>query len=245
MSLTSIVILTLNNFPKTKACIDSIYRFTNQPYELIIVDNGSTDETLKYLKKLSDIKLICNKQNKGFAAGCNQGMKIAKGTQILLLNNDTIVSHNWLFNLLQALNSDSQVGMVGPLSNMTLPKQLYQVNYSNGTEYHEFALKHNIHDTSKWKPATILSGFCLLFKRKVMEQIGEMDEQYMIGNYEDADYCYRASRCGFRLLIAGDTFVHHDGNSTFKDSELNIISISNENRAKFIKKWGIDANELI
>ncbi|MDR4926183.1 glycosyltransferase family 2 protein [Peribacillus simplex] len=243
MLLTSIVILTFNNFLKTKTCIESINKYTNQTFELIVVDNGSTDETVNYLKQLPEITLICNKQNRGFAAGCNQGISVAKGTQILLLNNDTIVSHNWLENLSKALHSNSKVGLVGPMSNMTLPQQHYRANYSNEKSYHQFASNFNVHDPKKWKSVAIISGFCLMFKRKVLKKIGLLDERFTIGNYEDVDYCYRALHSGFTLLVAGDTFVHHYGNTTFSNNNLDIVSISNENKIRFIKKWGIDNPE--
>jgi GT2 family glycosyltransferase len=245
LSLTSIIILTLNNLAKTKKCLESIRTYTPEEYELIIVDNGSTDGTIPFLKQFPEIKLICNTENKGFAGGCNQALKIAKGEQFLLLNNDTIVSHKWLFNMLQALHSNSQVGLVGPLSNMTLHQQLYKMEYTNDEEYHRFALHQNIHNPGRWKSVPVLSGFCLLFKREVLGEIGLLDEQYNIGNFEDIDYCYRALKAGFKALVAGDTFVHHDGNSSFKKNGMNILLISHENRNKFIRKWGINPEKLI
>lgn len=146
MSLTSIIILTLNNLESTKLCLESIREYTSVPYELILVDNGSSDGTIEYLNQLADIQLVVNKKNRGFAGGCNQGIALSKGEQILLLNNDTVVSIRWLDNLLKALNSDDSVGITGPLSNWTLPNQFLQVGYSNLYEYHAYAHQFNNHD---------------------------------------------------------------------------------------------------
>ncbi|MFA9556919.1 glycosyltransferase family 2 protein [Evansella sp. AB-rgal1] len=243
MPLTSIIILTLNNLAITRKCLHSIYKYTKQPYEIIIIDNGSDKSMIKYLKKLQDIKLICNEENRGFSGGCNQGLKVAKGKQILLLNNDTVVSHNWLKNLSSALYSDKTVGMVGPVSNAALPQQLYHANYSNFIEYHRFASMHNIHNPNRWKSVAVLSGFCLLFKKEVLKKIGILDERFTLGTYEDIDFSYRAFRSGYKMIVAGDTYVHHDGNTSFKSNNINMKDISHINEKKFIKKWGIEKPE--
>jgi SAM-dependent methyltransferase len=94
--LTSIVILTHNQLSYTRLCVDSIRQCTDEPYELIFVDNASTDGTVEYLQSLGNIKLVLNAENRGFPAAANQGMQLAVGRQILLLNNDTVVPTGWL-----------------------------------------------------------------------------------------------------------------------------------------------------
>lgn len=242
--LTSIVILAFNNRQKTQACLESIRMFTGTPYELILVDNASTDDTLLYLRQQTDIKLIANKDNKGFAAGCNQGMSAAKGDQIVLLNNDTVVSYRWLDNLLGALHSDPRVGIVGAMSNWVIPLQQMKPPYSTEAEYHQFAEAFNRHDPAKWREVTCLSGFCVMFRRALVEAIGLMDERFIFGVYEDADYSYRAMKAGYSLLLAGDTFVHHAGNSGFKGGGLDMKKIAGLNRVAYIRKWGFDPDRI-
>ena len=98
---TSIIILTYNNLEYTKKCLESIKKYTEKnSYEIIIVDNNSTDGTREYLKKEKNLKVILNDSNEGFPKGVNKGIKIAnKENDILLLNNDTVVTTNWLKNL--------------------------------------------------------------------------------------------------------------------------------------------------
>jgi len=242
--LTSIVILTFNNWQKTLVCLESIRAYTTQPYELIVVDNASLDETLVNLRQMSDIRLIANKQNKGFAAGVNQGLLAARGEQIVLLNNDTIVSYRWLDNLLAALYSSPRIGIVGPRSNWVIPVQMLKTGCATEAEYHRFADAFNRHDPSKWQEVTCLSGFCVMFRRALVEQIGLMDEQFIFGVYEDADYSYRAMLAGYSLLLAGDTFVHHAGNSGFKGGGLDMKAIAGINRIAYIKKWGFDPDRI-
>ena len=101
--LTSIVIVTYNQIEFTRQCLDSIRLLTDEPYELIVVDNGSTDGTVEYLQAMPDVRLIENDSNRGFPAAANQGMAVAAGKQVLLLNNDVVVTTGWLGRMLRAL----------------------------------------------------------------------------------------------------------------------------------------------
>ena len=104
---TSIVILTYNELPLTKQCLTSIKKHTDdKDIEIIVVDNGSSDGTVDHLKSIPSLKTIFNEKNAGFAKGCNQGLDIATGDTVLFLNNDTIVTQNWLQSMLTLLYSD-------------------------------------------------------------------------------------------------------------------------------------------
>jgi glycosyltransferase involved in cell wall biosynthesis/2-polyprenyl-3-methyl-5-hydroxy-6-metoxy-1,4-benzoquinol methylase len=102
--LTSIVILTHNQWAYTARCLESVRFFTDEPYELIVVDNGSTDGTPDRLGEMSDVQLIANAENCGFPAGVNQGIAAANGRQVLLLNNDVVVTTGWLRRMLEAMD---------------------------------------------------------------------------------------------------------------------------------------------
>jgi GT2 family glycosyltransferase len=104
--LTSIVIVTHNQLACTRACLDSIRFVTDEPYELIVVDNGSTDGTVDYLRSCPDVKLIANADNRGFPAAANQGIQASAGAQVLLLNNDVLVTTGWLRRMLEAMHGD-------------------------------------------------------------------------------------------------------------------------------------------
>ncbi len=111
---TSIIILTYNELELTKKCLASIERYTDKDkIELIIVDNGSSDGTREYISNLPDVKVILNEKNLGFAKGCNQGIEAAGGENLLFLNNDTMVTKNWLTSMLRVLYHSEKAGMVG------------------------------------------------------------------------------------------------------------------------------------
>jgi hypothetical protein len=101
--LSSIVIVTHNELGYTRLCVESIRALTAEPYELIVVDNASTDGTLDELRAMQDVRLIANGTNRGFPAAANQGIKEARGRQVLLLNNDTVVTAGWLGRLLRGM----------------------------------------------------------------------------------------------------------------------------------------------
>lgn len=238
---TSIVILTFNQLEYTKKCIDSIRQYTKKnEYELIIVDNNSTDETVSWLKEQQDIKAIYNKENVGFPEGCNQGIAISTGDNILLLNNDVIVTSRWLDNLVQCLYSDSKIGAVGPITNNASNYQAICVKYQSETEMQLFAETTNRFNPKVWEERLKLVGFCLLIKKRVLDQVGLLDEQFSPGNYEDDDLSYRIRLAGFRLILCKDTFIHHFGSVSFRQDNAKYAALLKENGNKFVDKWGFD-----
>lgn len=240
-SVTSIVILTYNKLDYTKLCIDSIRTYTKAgSYEIIIVDNASTDGTVEWLKSQPDIRCILNTENLGFPKGCNQGMEIAKGTEILLLNNDTIVTKDWLTNLKKALYSDEKIGAVGPVTNCSVNYQDIEVGYKNVDEMQMFAANYNHTNARQWEEKVKIIGFCILFKRSVLDCIGFLDEQFSPGNYEDDDYCFRMITAGYKILLCNDTFIHHFGNTSFVYNEA-YGELLRRNEKKFAQKWGFNA----
>ncbi len=172
--------MTYNKLEYTKLCIDSIRKYTKSgTYEIIVVDNNSTDDTKEWLKEQNDIKLILNNENLGFPGGCNVGIKIAqKDNDILLLNNDTVVTPRWLENLKKCLYSDEYVGAVGAVTNNCANYQAIKTEYESIDEMIAFANKYNISDLSKWEQKVRLIGFCMLIKRVAIDKIGLLDEKF-------------------------------------------------------------------
>jgi GT2 family glycosyltransferase/tetratricopeptide (TPR) repeat protein/2-polyprenyl-3-methyl-5-hydroxy-6-metoxy-1,4-benzoquinol methylase len=235
--LTSIVIVTHNQLAYTRQCVDSIRQYTDEPYELIFVDNASTDGTLDYLGSLGEVRSIRNEKNLGFPSGANQGIRAATGNQILLLNNDTLVTTGWLRRLLRALHSDSKTGLVGPCSNCVSGEQQVEVTYDDLTGLDGFAWDFGKANNGRLQPTDRLVGFCLLIRREVIDSVGLLDEQFGVGCFEDDDYCRRASEAGFRLTIACDAFVHHFGGQTFIGAGVDFAALMRENQRLFEAKW--------
>lgn len=182
---TSIIILTYNQLDYTKKCIESIRQYTKDNiYEVIVVDNNSTDDTVEWLKKQKDIKIVQNNKNLGFPKGCNQGILAArKDYDIMLLNNDIVVTYNWLTNLKKSLYGSDDIGAVGPITNKAVYYQSIKVDYKELDEMQAFAKKFNIWDTQKHEQRIRLIGFCMLIKRQVLDKVGLLDERFTPGNF--------------------------------------------------------------
>uniref|UniRef100_UPI003D2893B8 glycosyltransferase family 2 protein n=1 Tax=Paenibacillus oryzisoli TaxID=1850517 RepID=UPI003D2893B8 len=240
--LTSIIIPTYNGLPLLKVCVASIRRHTDVPYELIVVDNGSSDGTAAFCMQ-EKIKLIAAPVNLGFPAACNLGLRLAEGSELMLLNNDTIVTRNWLTNLQRCLHEQPNVGMVGPVTNYASGRQRIRERFTTIVRMTD---KYNEANPQRWVETKRLIGMCLLFKREMLEKIGYLDERFSPGHFEDDDYCYRARLHGYRLLIAGDCFIYHKGSVSFRKKPRPLVRETIwRNRQKFIRKWGVDPRKFM
>jgi GT2 family glycosyltransferase len=238
--LTSIIILTHNGLSFTKECIASIFNHTREDFELIIVDNKSTDGTVGYLKTLPKTTVIANRINRGFPGGCNQGLSVAKGENIVLLNNDTVVTAGWLNRLLWWMNQDESIGIVGPRSNYVVPQQsVHPVPYETMREMQLFAARRSKSHFRQGCEADYLSGLCMVLKKSLIEQIGGLDERFNPGYYEDTDFSVRARISGKKLWVANDVYIHHYGSSSFKTNPFQQRRAILESEKKFMEKWKI------
>jgi len=242
----SIIIPTFNLLNYLAQTIDSVQRFTSN-YELIIIDNGSSDGTKSYLQALTKrdprIRCIYNQTNQGFARAINQGLSVAQGDYLIWLNNDVIVTPNWteqLRNCLMKAGSKlglERVGLVGPASNLVAGAQWVQKAQYQVDQLEDFAIQFAKANPENWVYTGFLSGFCLMLTRGVFNEVGLLDERFNWGGFEDNDYLLRAQAKGFKAVIAGDTFVHHWGYKTFDFPQFQSLRRGLANRWKFYEKW--------
>jgi GT2 family glycosyltransferase/tetratricopeptide (TPR) repeat protein len=243
--LVSIIVLCCNEVAFTRRCLESVLRHTRTPYELVAVDNGSTDATPAYLEEIrtrpgpARVVVIRNDFNRGFAGGCNQALASARGRYLVFLNNDTVVSDGWLAGLVGwALHDWPQVGLVGPVSNYAPPPQHVVGDYRELGGLDSFATRRRQEFAGKAIAVERLTGFCLLARREVLERVGGFDEGYGLGFFEDDDLCVRARDAGFRLVLAQDVFIHHFGSRTFAGLGVDSRQELQRNFAHFRAKWG-------
>ncbi|KAF9114963.1 hypothetical protein BGX30_006425 [Mortierella sp. GBA39] len=174
------------------------------------------------------------------------GLAAAGGDDLLLLNNDVTVTANWLTNMLAALHSREDVGLVGPVTNAASGRQKVEVAFQNIEEFQQVAARNNQSDPSRWVEVNRIIGMCLLMKRDVLSRIGFLDEAFSPGHYEDDDYCYRARLAGYRLLVCGDALVYHQGSASFMRSASDQIQqLIDRNHRLFMDKWHIDPRQFI
>jgi GT2 family glycosyltransferase/predicted Zn-dependent protease len=243
--LASIIVLCCNEVEYTRHCLESVLRQTRTLYELILVDNGSTDGTPAYLADVQRrpgperVVVLRNEQNVGFPAGCNQGLAEARGRYVVLLNNDTVVTAGWLDGLVAAvLHEWPSVGMAGAVTNYGRAPQQVPCGYAGLDGVDAFAARRRREFAGQALRVERLTGFCLLARRDVLHRVGGLDEGYGAGFFEDDDLCVRVRQAGFQLLVALDVFVHHFGSRTFTALGIDCARQLDENFARFQAKWG-------
>jgi len=236
--LVSIIIPVYNGLKFTKICLQSILHHTLYPYEVIVVDNGSTDGTVEFLKRQSEVKLIENRVNLGFPAACNQGIAASQSPYVLLLNNDVIVTENWLWRMFQGFFAYKDAGLIGPRANDSAGfQQIKSPKLETMEQIDNFAAKIKSIAPRQFRETDFLSGFALLIDRRVIDTVGGLDERFGIGNYEDQDFCRRARAAGFKLLVANEVFIYHFGSQSFLENHIDYQRILQENRVKYERKW--------
>ncbi len=242
--LVSIIILTYNGLEFTKKCVESIQKNTNSPHEIIFVDNASKDGTVNYLKRLaakhSNYSIVLNSTNRGFPVGNNLGIAASKGDYIILLNNDVVVTKDWLEGLIECAERKPEIGIVGPMTNYISGIQREETAiYKNIQELPKFASEYQNKHFGEWKAYPRITGFCMLIKRSVIQSIGGLDPIYGKGNFEDDDFCLRARQKGFTAAIACDVFIHHYGSKSFRAGGTEkYVECLKRNEKVFEAKWG-------
>ena len=239
----SIVIITCNTINFLHSCLTSLQNtLAGSDTELILVDNGSTDETISFIEShYPKTKLIKLAENKGVAYARNRGIEQAKGNYILLLDSDTISNHEAIIGMVRYMNENSEVGVCG--CRLVSPKGAVQDSFK---KYPAIGYKLNnllIALSGRWgmkrwekrllkqneqhtygNPALIcapfspdyLIGACQMIRKEVFEEIGLLDEKIFFGP-EDADFCIRAARRGWKIVyLPTSQIVHHWQRSTSK-----------------------------
>lgn len=238
MCTIDIIIPVYNLKDFTQRCLNSIQEWTDLPFQLILIDNGSEKETAWYLAQQKGALLIRNEKNLGYSRAINQGIRAGEGECVLFLNNDTIVTWRWLENLLACLLQDEKNAMVGPLTNgVAYPRQQYDLEFDTLTRLYSFARYFNQRDPRFWFEVEYLSGFCLLVRREVLKEVGLLDERFGLALQEDYDLCRRVQQAGYRTVCAGDTFVYHYYSQTFTYHGIDREKMLEKSLAVYREKW--------
>jgi GT2 family glycosyltransferase/glycosyltransferase involved in cell wall biosynthesis len=241
----SIIVVSFNNLVFTRLCLESVLDNTAaEDFELIVVDNESTDGSVEYLKKLSGLNepvtIQFNDHNLGFARACNQGLELASGDVLVLLNNDTVVPPGWLRELVRRLEEPT-VGMAGPVTNRCGNEAEIEVPYRSYGGMLEFARQRARQHAGEGLNLRMLTMFCVAFRSEVYQQIGPLDERFETGLFEDEDYSMRLAEAGYTLVCAEDVFVHHFGQASIGKlaSSGDYGELFHANRRRFEEKWAM------
>ena len=241
--VVSVIVVTYNNLELTKACLASLAEFSDySQLEIIVVDNASSDSSRDYLTQWAaapNRQLILNEDNKGFAAANNQGLAIASGEYLVMLNNDTYVTPGWVRTLMNHLRRDSSIGLIGPVTNNIGNEAKINLSYKNMDEMLRSSASYTRRHIGQILPIRTVAFFCVMMRRDVFQRVGPLDEAFGRGFFEDDDYCRRVEQSGLRIVCAEDVFVHHYLSASFnklKSQDRQVLF--EQNKAIYEAKWG-------
>ncbi len=238
----TIIILTWNGLAYTKRCLETLRGRTVFPdYEVVVVDNGSTDGTVEYLRSLHWLRLFENGSNLGFVRGNNRALAECGGdSDFVLLNNDTeIIRPEWLSRLQATAYSAPEVGIVG--ARLRRPDGMLQHagTYMPVETFWGQQVGAGEKDINQFNADAEVEGVvfaCAYIKREVYERVGPLDEDYF-SYFEDSDYCLKARSHGFKVVCCGSaTVVHHENTST-RVNKVSHGSMFLESQKTFKRKW--------
>jgi hypothetical protein len=237
----SILIPTYNGLTYTRDCIDSLERTQHTNYTIIVIDNGSNDGTIDYIRSKPRITLIENRENLGFAKAVNAGIKASnRDSDIVILNNDILFTDPlWLSKLQVTAYSHERIGIVGC---RLLDKEgclLHAGTYMPVETYWGQQIGSGEEDINQYNDVRVVEGVvfaCVYIKREAIRKIGLLDEDFF-AYFDDTDYCLTANKRGFNTVCSGNLTLTHIQNVTTSINRMDFSRIFSQSQQVFKKKW--------
>jgi len=240
----SIIILSYNNYDETTGkCLATLFEDPNfANWEVIVVDNASDVQTQQKLRSARlcypDVTFFFNDRNAGYAAGNNIGIRLATGDVLILLNSDAFPPPGMIDRLSMHLARDSELGMVGPVTNAAGNEQcIYTADAGEKAQIEE-GLRYAANGQNETLSAYRLDFHCVAIPRRVINEVGLLDEAFGRGYYEDLDYSLRVKAAGYKLGVAEDAFVFHRGSASFGKIPREIKELLKRNKRLVMRKHG-------
>lgn len=241
----SIIIPIYNAYDETRECIRSVLENTHIDYELILINDASTDERiielLDSLNDISFVKVIDNQSNQGFVKNVNMGMKLS-ANDVVLLNSDTRVTPKWLSRLVTSAYTRDDIATVTPISNSS-DLSIEKLGLDDNQEVlNNYSYQVNKLSTTDMLVSPTGNGFCLYIKRAVLDEIGYFDEIFGMGYGEETDFTSRAAANGWINIRNPSVFVYHKRHASFKKKNTDKLKQNNkqiilERYPQVFKKW--------
>ncbi len=238
----SIVIPVYNQWNYTAACLHSLLAAASKyAFEVIVVDDQSTDGTNRQLSGIDGITHLTNEQNLGFVGSCNRGAKHARGEFLVLLNNDTQVTDGWLDELVDTFEREPEAGLVG--ARLVYPDGSLQesggIIFNDGSGWN-YGRNQKADDPGYQflREADYCSGACIALRTSLFHDLGAFDERYAPAYYEDTDLAFRVREAGLKVFIQPSAVViHYEGITSGTDTSSGTKRYQLINQEKFVERW--------
>ena len=212
-----IIVPVHNRFHQSRRLLEGLYRHSDLPFHIYLIDNGSTDETTDLAKIYTrSITVVRNREDTGWVAGVNQGIRLSESHNLVFMNNNVEVSQGWLGSLLAFLDTHPKIAAVGPLSSnaeylqsvdWVREKMVPQIPHFLTSDLHERnrVLRYHFHRAGILVEG-VLDFSCAAVKRRAVDAVGELSAT-AAGECDNGDYCRRLRKSGYVLGVALDTYV--------------------------------------
>jgi hypothetical protein len=245
--LVSVIILNWNGRDYLRKCVDSVLQsnYPKDKLEVLVVDNHSTDRSIELVKKMPGIRTIENVENLGFCEGNNVAIRQSRGELIILLNNDTYVDKQWIDEIVKVAE-DPEVGVIGTKILVAKTSVIESVGFYVQDLFQIKSIGFGEEDACQYetvKEVDYVSGVSLAIKRRVIEQIGLLDP-YFYSYGEDCDWCYRARKVGYKVVVAPKAVIYHYGATSWNKRPLRKTYLGERNRLYLSLKHFQDVNPI-
>ncbi|MEJ2163891.1 MAG: glycosyltransferase [Desulfobacterales bacterium] len=241
---TASIVISLDGIQnRIKQCIQSIASHTAEPYELILIDNGSLAKGIQkwaqnLIKDNAKYQLVKCDKTFNLAQCLNQAVKAAAGGYIVLMHNDVMVVDGWLSGMHQFFQRGSGIGVVGPMTNETVGIQkIYFSDYLDPNRLESVAKAFYEQNQYRRIIAIQLASFCLMFRHELIDKIGNFDTRLVSEQAVVMDFCKRSAAWGFQNLVAGDVFVYHADRHKDNQKKVSTAQLPAEDQKRFKENW--------
>ena len=243
--VVSVIIPVFNQFQFTHACLASLQTTEERSaFEVIVVDDCSTDETAELVPRMQGVVYLRNEKNSGFIFSCNRGAAPARGKYLFFLNNDTIVTPGWLTALLATFVEDPHAGIVG--SKLVYPHgQLQEAGGiiwrdASGWNYGKFDDPEKP-EYNYLREVDYCSGAALMIRKSLFQSLGGFDPKYAPAYYEDADLSFKVRKAGYKVFYQPlSKIIHYEGITGGTDLSTGTKKHQDINRLTFADTWATE-----
>jgi GT2 family glycosyltransferase len=239
----SIVIVSWNTRDILRECLQSIIRETRRPYEIIVVDNASSDGSTAMIEaEYPQIVLITNNKNRGFAAATNQGLKVAAGRYLLMLNPDTVILEHAIDKMIVWLNDHPDVGCAG-CQVLNADGSIDKTCFSDLSPFRLLLAEVGLHrlnlypgwDRRSEKDVGVVTGMFMLIPRHILDEVGLMDEAFFV-YAEEADLCRRIWGANLRCVFTPVARIIHYGAQSSRQIKQRMYNQQQKSKLIYMRK---------